>query len=502
MFLSSEVIHNKLVRCISKLFISERDMQQAEYLLQESSRFDATMLMNIARTQRVIPQVYHNLQSLKSMGVEISFLDTFLVAAHRDLENMKKHQKGLFNALELFAGAAKEFSKGFMVVKGMCFKDLYPSESPRSMFDIDLVVSGEMVWEIIAVFKEIGYRPKRVRLESYPYSVKQEEGIFGIAEMFEVNGSIRGYPFDLHLGAFPGCGDGLLDLNMWQRARSLKVGRGKVLMPSLEDCLLIICSHISRHGYAKSKDLNDTYVCLKHAGDNLDWDYLSHFSQKNSLQGIFHGLLARLRQDYEVELPDRFLSKWKPKGLANLSLKALFSIGRDKPDFHDGRQLISGRFLQASFLYDYYRERVNFSRALKETFSGLYFLFRNGRPYQLWKAREIQSFRTNRRIVIIPIDVTAEKKCWYIEQIHLLKVEEFALKSGIPVEWIDAEIIVWNVGHPNELILTPRGFYTQSAYNGDIDEEELQRIQGVAFAVIYQLKAVEAIQAKQVETSV
>ena len=499
MFLDSKALQNRLVNCAGKLFTSEKDIRQLEYLLQQLKRFDAMTLLNIASAHGVTPQVYHNLQTLKAQGFKISFLDAFLVQARRDLEKMKAYQEKLFADLELFAKAAEGASSRFMVVKGACFRDLYPTESFRPMFDIDLVVSADVVWEVIDAFKQIGYRPKRIRLESYPYSVEHPSGIFGIAEMLELDGDPRIYPFDLHLGAFPGCGDGLLDLDIWQRARSLKVGGREVLMPSLEDCLLIICSHISRHGYAKLKDLNDTSACLTHAGDSLDWDYLSHFAKKNSLQSIFYGLIGRLTRDCDVKLPHGVLSRLKPKGLGNLTSKVLFSIGRENSDFHGGRQLVSGRFLQSSFLYNYYQDRVGFSTALKKAISGLYFLFQSGRPYQLWKSRKIQSFRSNRRIVIIPIKATTSEVCWCLEKIHFLKVEQFALKSGVSVEWIGNEIIVWNVGHPNELILTPEGFYTQSAYNGGIDEVVLEDIQRVACEVIVQLKQAEAIQAKRVK---
>lgn len=499
MLLGSETLQGRLVRCLGKLFLSEKDIQQVENLLQGVKRFDAMDLLNLARTHGVTPQIYHNLQILKTHGFEISFFNAFLVQAQSGLEKMKEYQKKLFADLELFAETAEGIADSFMVVKGACFKDLYPVGSFRPMFDIDLVVLGDVVWEVIDAFKKVGYRPKRIRLESYPYSVEGPKGILGIAEMLELDGNLKIYPFDLHLGAFPGCGDGLLDLDIWERALSLKVGSREVLMPSLEDCLLIICSHISRHGYAKLKDLNDMSACLENAGDNLNWNYLFHSLKKNSLQAIFYGLLAKLQLDYEVKLPDGVLSRLKPKRLGSLTSRMLFSTGRENPDFHGGRQLIAGRFLQASFLYDYYRDRVGLFTALREAISGLYFLFQSGRPYRLWDAREIQSLRSNRRMVIIPIETTTDEVCWHLEKIHFPKVEQFALKSGVSVERISDETIVWNNGHPDELILTPEGFYTQSAYNGDIGEMVLKDMQRVACEVTAQLKQAGAIQAKRVE---
>ena len=160
-----------------------------------------------------------------------------------------------------------------------------------------------------------------------------------------------------------------------------------------------------------------------------------------------------------------------------------------------------GRFLQSIFLYRYYLDQSGFSTAVKESISGLFFLLQSGRPYRLWKRREILSLTSNRRIVIVPIEAATRKAYWQIEQIHLQKIEQVALKSDVLVEWIGNEILVWNVGVQNELLLTPEGIYTQSAYNGDIDAVTLEEKQQVAWKLITQLKNVGAIEAKRVEVS-
>lgn len=499
--MNKRTVYNKFVRFLGKLQILERDIWQVQPLLDQAQYLNEVTLLNFTKTQGVTPQVYHNLQKLKASGFEMSCLNPFLEEAQQYVEMMRSYREKLFADLALFAEVAGEAQIRFMTVKGACFKNLYPTESFRTMFDIDLLISQETVWKGIDAFKRIRHRPKRIRLERYPWSTQDIEGTSGIAEMFQLDGDLSDYPFDLHLGGFPGCGDGLLELDLWERARTQKIGNQEILMPSLEDCILIICSHVSRHGYAKLRDLNDIHVCLKYTTGGLNWDYLSHFSIKNSLQTILYGLLDSMRDDYEVQIPDKVMSKLRSKRLESFSSKMLFSTGRKNPNFHGGRQLVAGRFLQSVFLYNYYRDRADFLTALKESLSGLCFLFQSGRPYGLWKQRKIQSFRINRRIVIIPIEAAIKKARWHIEQIHLQKAEQFALKSGVSVERIGNGCVVWNVGHPNELILTPEGIYTQSAYNGDIDEAVLTKIQQVAWDLATQLNEIGAIQAKRIETA-
>ena len=283
MFIRKTSIHN-LVRCLGKLEASEKDMQRVKSFFHQTPNIDVTTLLNLTRIQRVTPQVYHNLQTLKTQGFNAPFLNPFLSQIQPILEQRERYIHLLLADLEAFAEEASRVGTRFMIVKGTCFQHLYPTGPFRDMSDIDLLISRETVWNAIGAFKHVGYRPKRIRLEKYPYSGissrQRIEGTFGIAEMFELEGDPKRYPFDLHLGGFPGCGDGLLESDLWKRALSLKMGIQEILMPSLEDCILIICSHASRHGYAKLRDLNDIYVCLKHARDDLDWDYLSHFSRK------------------------------------------------------------------------------------------------------------------------------------------------------------------------------------------------------------------------------
>ncbi|MCG8430170.1 MAG: hypothetical protein MJA29_03245, partial [Candidatus Omnitrophica bacterium] len=243
------------------------------------------------------------------------------------------------------------------------------------------------------------------------------------------------------------------------------------------------------------KDLNDAQVCVKHAPSGLDWDYVYQLAQANSFQIILHGLLDRLKKDYQLEIPGEIVAKLKPKGSGIITSKFLFKPGKTNKNFHGGRELFSGRFLQAIFLYRYYRDQSRFSTAVKESISGCFFLFLSGRPYRLWKRREILSFTSNRRIVIVPIEAATRMACWHIKKIHLQEVEKFALKSGITVEWIGNEVLVWNVGTPDELLLAPESVYTQSAYNGDVDEVVLEKIQGIAWNLITQLKNAGTIEA-------
>lgn len=511
----NEIVSNIFVEKWGTLWQSEDDVHPVKPPPGEAQKIESATLWKTARAQGVVPQVYHSLKKLKTKGFKAPFLDPFLDHGQKYLEGRKEYTDKLFNDLEAFAKTATAIGVRSMVVKGGCLLNLYPNESFRMIGDIDLIISKDTSWEGLEVFKQIRYRPKRIRLEKYALfelgASPISDGTFGIAEMLDLDGDMKycqfdlhpvdDPPFDLHLGAFPGCGDSILEANLWSRAIPLNLGSSEILMPSFEDCILIICSHISRHGYARLRDLNDIYVCLKHAGGNFDWDYLCQFTRKNVLQTILYSLLNFINKTYRADIPEEVLTRLKPNIFYTITSKRLFHPGTENPKFHGDRQLIFGRLLQAAFLYHYYSHKADFLSAFKESLSGLYFLFQSGRPYHLWQQREIQPFSSNRRIVIVPIEAIDGEKYWQIEHISIPAIQKFALNGGIPIERINDDIIIWNVGHSNELLFTPYQIYTQSAYSGNLGKNTLKKLQQIAWEVTSILVEEKAISANCIMTS-
>ena len=290
---SQKSVYTQLVGLIGKLSPSESDIHRALSIFNKLQHINAAALLEVSAIEGVTPQVYQNIQDIYTRHLSPTSLNHPLIQTQNYLkENILKeteaHIERLMVGFELFVQRATQAGVRFLVVKGGGLCHLYPTDSWRTLSDIDLVISKDTVWKAIDVFKEIGYKPKRIRLESYPfsYSVRSDGGTFGIAEILHTGGKVSGYPFDLHLGAFPGCGDSIVESDLWNRTLSIRIGKHKVFMPSLEDCILIICSHISRHGYARMRDLNDAHVCVKNSPSGLDWDYLYQSAQANSFQVI------------------------------------------------------------------------------------------------------------------------------------------------------------------------------------------------------------------------
>ena len=503
---------NRLAEYIGKITLSENDIARAKSILRYQKVIDPKLLIDTAFTHHVLPQIYTHLRLLEKDDLQVKqSVAQFLDLTHDEIARRKKHMARLRSELEQFARGAEEQGVRYLAIKGLCLQDLYPSDAFRDMWDVDLLLAPESGWLGIELVKCQGYSVKRVRLESYPYSTNPQpntrSGVFGVAEMLSEEdpepallGDTKPMSFDLHLGAFPGCGDSILESELWQRFRSISGENGCVHLPSFEDAILIICVHIGRHGFAKLKDLNDTAAILNNCQNRLDWNYLCTFAAKNNLDLILYSLLERLKIKYGVSLPEGIPSKLMPRGLRNLFSHMLFSTGKRNPKFHGGRQLFLGRFMQAISLLHYYQHRSSLTTALKEARFGLFFLFHSGRPYKLWKQRIVHSFEANRRIVIIPIQPGSQGRIWRIREIHLAHTNELGRQMGVRTRWLNNQTLAWNEGQEEEIVLTPYGVYTQSAYDGHVDKMTLEKIQKVAWKVISQLVEAKAVSAQQVES--
>ena len=475
---------NQLLKLIGRIEVSEADLAKAQSIFKhERGQIDPEALFQMAQTQGIVPQIFCNSQKIKETGLEISELERFIEIANNEVVAYRDYMKGLFDKLEEFAHLTKTEEIKYVVVKGMSLQYLYPEGSFRAINDIDFVFSPESALTGIEIIKQIGFYLKRMRLESYSYSHSEEihnrRGVFGVAQMYMGTGFWAQH-FDVHLGAFPSCGDSILESELWTGLRTHSIGDEKVYLPSFEDAILIICAHISRHGYARLRDSNDIVAILRGSRGNLDWDYIFRYTIENSLQSILRALLHQVRKEYDVTFPKEISTRLPYRDSATFSSYFLFKAGKENPGFHGNRQLVLGRVMQTSFLFRYYLDRSNFITALRESSLGFFFLFQSGRPYKIWDKRVIQSFERNKRIVVVPILHQHQENIWRIREIFLLQAEQLSKKIGIRTRRLNNQILFWNEGQEEELLLTPYGIYTQSAYDGHLEGEILERMQRIA----------------------
>jgi hypothetical protein len=465
-----------LIHHLGEVLTTSVQIHALESLLRQSN-LTASWLFELARVQGVVDQVRDNLTRIRTLGNPSDLVPEYLRLAEdykaRRLSRMAQLQKDLQD----FAARANDQGLSYLVIKGAALHALYPVDSIRIFSDIDLVISPDNVWEAMELLQQMGFRTKRIRLENHTGALQHRRGTwgrYGIAEFFAPHSDH--VSFDMHLGGFPGCGDILLEADLWRRFRHLPLSTTVAPVPSPEDQILIICAHISRHGYARVRDLNDLKALVYHSGE-LDADYLWRKAESNALTTILDTLLAYrdlpqlpARKPRSCSINKTPLERWKTA--------FLFHSGKKNTHFHGHRQLIYSRLIQSAFLYDAYRKKEGLPKSIVETLRSSYYLFQNGRPYRLWKHRWVRSFHRHPRVVIVPLTPcdASDTQGWVVRSLDLAAIFAYCTAEGISAQRISDCLLVINPGQEMELILTPVGIYSQSSYDGSLARDTLQAL--------------------------
>jgi hypothetical protein len=476
-----------LIRATGKLWPSRHDEMTAAKLIESAPPFDPRALLDITVVQGVTPQVARAVAPLAARGPDES-VATFLELARGYLADRDAYLERVLADLATFAEAAERAALPFLVVKGASVRHLYPADSQRLMADVDLLIGPDAAWSAMQLLGELGYHPRRLRLEAFPYAGLRD-GAYGIAQM-DWEGALED-PFDLHLGVFPGCGDVALETDVWRGAADVPtLGRG-VRAPSVEDCILLMCAHLSRHGSAKLRDLNDLHAWMRAKGDELDWDHLEAEARRNGLSGILYSLLEHLDRERMVEIPPHTLRRFDPGRVARSLSGSFLRVGSERdPDFeHSRRQFFAGRFMQASVLHAYLRARTSGRRAATEAFSGLFHLFKEGRPYRLWHTRAPRRLERDRRLVAVQLRLAGDGGRWRLRDVALERVLEHARTRGIRAAPIAHGVVAWDAEGPDELLITSCGVFAQTPYHGELDEPARQALEASAWARVTELQA-------------
>jgi hypothetical protein len=480
---ASKSMYDSVIELLGKLWLSDELLATAIGYLDAMAPVDPKTLLLASRG--VTPQVRENLLRLVQQGFKVPFLNRFLELADECLERDNTQTEQLYSDLDEYARAMKGGGVRYLVVKGASLQSVYPPGSVRTMDDVDLLVEEGGAWPSIGTFAEIGYQPKRIRLERVSgwarEGGRQRIGAFGIAEL--TSEPETGWcGFDLHMGCFPGCGESTINSDIWSRSTSVQVGRTRVYAPALEDCVLIVCVHIGRHGFARLRDINDVHACLVKAGDKFDWAYLRHNASRSGVELILLGLLERLRVRYGVRLPLHELARLRCGWFSKPLSESIFERARRNPKYRDERQVLRGRFIQTFVLYRYYRHRRPLYAALWEAALGAYYLFQSGRPHPIWSGRVVWRLQSADRVVIVPVQpIRYDGARQDVRYISIPKAQEFAASVGIATESLGHEMLVCNPGSKLELVLTPSGVYTQSAYNGSVESGIMKDVQNQAY---------------------
>lgn len=254
-------------------------------------------LIEYVENNRVIPQILHNLKIVQQ-NVSNRSLDVSIKVLQPLLDDILDNYEKMISTVECINGK-NNFLNKVILFKGIYSSSLYPKESFRELWDIDIFVP---------TFKEGLNLSKSLEQEnficegaSWVRKMRFKDLLIGTAHWIE---PVNDVTFDLH---YQNLSIGVTEdmyLNP-EKTMDIKVGNqiGKTF--NIEDTFLIIVAHIESHGTITFRDINDIYILVKNFGDDLNWKNLIQQHKKHGLESSLYILLGVCKSIYiNLHLPN------------------------------------------------------------------------------------------------------------------------------------------------------------------------------------------------------
>jgi hypothetical protein len=194
------------------------------------------------------------------------------------------------NGSETFAVAGPRA----LLIQGFSLLPYYDDRFLRDLSDVDVMIRTlSEGWQTMSLLLENGLWPGLVRLRK-----DLSDRVFAATHAYTVSGvtvNLHFHQLDLLQ---------LLELRLddvWERARPAPRILGQNWMiPSPEDCLVILLGNITNRQRVTLRDLND-YGAILSSTANFDWDYYSKVISQNGLFSL-HTAIARTQSRYHQRL--------------------------------------------------------------------------------------------------------------------------------------------------------------------------------------------------------
>ncbi|WP_040801819.1 nucleotidyltransferase family protein [Nocardia higoensis] len=362
-----------------------------------------------------------------------------------------------------------------LAIKGAAARAVTPV--PQAMTDLDILTCDlDQTWQVIDVAEQLGYPLHKVKLRHLPNQVVGHVRYHGYANLYRCEdggdytqahwdlGRVR--TLDLHIGRFYGPGEGVLVTDLWQRATSRAVGAHQVLVPCLEDMVVIEMLHLVRHGTLSMGTLNR--ICQLLTENTLDPSYLSTQLQANALAPMTHAALRAIRgtfphaaaaaHELQAHLPAPPPAlRWAVDAVAGMRRVERYGAGSP-----------ASVALQTAYVYASTRDQVG--RKLPVDVGAVAFtrMFRNRRIYprahQRWNDRRLGWPSSQRTAVMM---TRLDRTRW-----NPPATAPATSRTDSARRWIGTTTVLVDEHQPTQTMLTPIGAFTASQYDGNLTTAE------------------------------
>jgi signal peptidase I len=290
---------NDFLMLISRTYLDRSSIIKVENLLFKNLNWDH--VFERIRGNFIAPFALKNIIKNSELQHQIPLIvqEKIKEIVHRQLYNDTKVCLELKSLLSAF----NRNNIKVMVIKGAHLgEEVYGNTFLRWMGDVDILARTNDWSKIKEILQNIGFECRG----------KDDYDYWGLDYLdnhitFFKNGVRLELKFNIWQMDFP-----FFEKDIWQRARSVILREEEVLVPSIEDTLLLACASLTRHSYAKLIWFCDIREIIDRFRGAIDWDIVIRRAKEKDIDCIVYYSLYYSSKLLKYEIPQIILQRLKP----------------------------------------------------------------------------------------------------------------------------------------------------------------------------------------------
>lgn len=252
----------QLLLCCLSPIKNAQTIQQIKTLSEGVT--DWANLIQLAKKHKVGPLFYNQLSNLDLAAVPTSLQDEF----RQYSQTMAG--RNLFVTFELIRLLSRMAENGIdtLPYKGpVLAQTLYKTLSLRVFSDLDIVVQPQDIYAVESLLIAEGYRPYYGKKSKTELAAHMKSAAEHTYDFYHDNKKVF---IEIHWRFWPKTFSSVNPSHIWHRRQTATVAGKAVSTLSIEDYLIILCLHGSRHMWQRLSWLCDIATLLHHYPE-LDW---------------------------------------------------------------------------------------------------------------------------------------------------------------------------------------------------------------------------------------
>lgn len=275
-------------------------------------KYDWAYIYREAIMHNISELLYYSITQVYGISLEKSFIDSW--QKNSLFSGIRQHMN--VNEISGVISLLNNEGAPVMPLKGLFYRDLYPSPELRTMGDFDLLVKKEDYDKAYSLLCNLGYEPKRQS------SSKETHFFHKSKQMIELHWLV----FD------PDCLENIesFEASVWKNSVPYNINGVETRILSINDQLVHIFIHMVFHikfsGFG-IRQLCDLVLLMDSKGNEIDWSYFTEYMLLFNIKKFADAIMVMCSKYFLMSIPEGYKLTYECNMFSEHLLEDVFSSG-------------------------------------------------------------------------------------------------------------------------------------------------------------------------------